>query len=193
MSPHSSRALSKPPTAGPRSKVMAGGASAFPEVSASAQVMRLKASDYRIMRGFAEIGVDAAARTNREQTLSRAVDAGKIAASSVGEWRARYNEDPRGTSQQLEALAADTVPTSATASRRVETDDSGGMTYRGFPAALSGGEPCVLTDSGWMTVSAFEASELTDEDLASAVQAAQMFPESTAGRAFRSGPNGGRS
>lgn len=192
--------------------VTTGGRSPFRALAAGEQQVTMGAGDYNIMRSLAEIGTQEAARRMRERALSAAVNDGRVAQAAVGEWRARYNADPQSTRRELEALPAGSVPFGGTGdepaatpgassssrpassgSSQVVADGNGGLSYRGFPAALgAAGEPCVFTESGWMSVSSFEASGLSEEDLRAASFAAHMAPGPLA-RSFADGPDGGSS
>jgi hypothetical protein len=72
---------------------------------------------------------------------------------------------------------------------KVTLDASGAVTYRGFPVVTSQGHPCVFTPADWMTVEAFEASGMTEDDLALAQLAAGQV-NSRAERLYRAGPSG---
>lgn len=73
---------------------------------------------------------------------------------------------------------------------KVEADEMGYLTYRGFPVATSSaGEPCVFAGDDWMKVSAFEASALTEDALREGLFSASMFPDGPTGRRYRQGPS----
>lgn len=83
------------------------------------------------------------------------------------------------------AAAASPAPSS-----KLTVGESGELVYDGnVPVRnTSAGEPAVFTDSGWMTVAAFEASPYTREHLDMPLVSMQFVPQGPTAAAFREGP-----
>lgn len=78
-----------------------------------------------------------------------------------------------------------------TSSAGLVTRDDGRMTFRGQPVAMgAGGEPCVFTTSGWMSVDAFERAGMPFEAIGAAAAVVRMAPSGPTAQAFRAGPTG---
>lgn len=102
--PVSGTTTSTTTTADAASPVMEGRGEFPPQLNV--ERVSMNARDYEIMRVAANARLRDVSRQTRETRLSAAVSSGRIAQAAVGEWRARYNREPRETTQALEALPA---------------------------------------------------------------------------------------
>lgn len=131
------------------SSSVAGNDEVLPRIPPGQSQITLSAGDYRVIRSLANRGLNAATSAVREKHLAAAASSGRIAHGSVGEWRAKYNADPRATVVALEALptgahtarpAAAAAPTAPPASSAVERWAAGEISLvKPGPGSLLGG------------------------------------------------------
>lgn len=130
---------------------------------------------------------------------------GRIAASGLAGWEARFKASPAAVSAQLRTLApaldgavqvaaaARSVSVRprvarASASSKLKRGEDGALSYDGIPTRMVAGEVAVFTFEGWQSVSSFEATGGKSEEAAFALDLAHSVPDGPTGKLFAEGP-----